>query len=200
MSVKKDGARLWFETKQEEDEYDDLMMAEMELKSDNYDDENYTVVALRSKKEKLPGNHSETYYNGLARMEAMTIGKSHVRIGEHGWKDSISLLVNKDMYLTRYYWAYVGGYLLLRELPLRNFYARSLIMFAFFTKYYSTWGLPDLLGNFTSVNPKALGHADHNKERRIFHFLNDTDNCLTLSLNRTGSNSIYLNINNLRNE
>ena len=34
------------------------------------------------------------------------------------------------------------GYLLLRELPVRNFYARGTIMFWFFGKYWEQYGLP----------------------------------------------------------
>lgn len=42
--------------------------------------------------------------------------------------------------LEKNYLAYPLAYLFLRELPIKNFYARSIIMFAFYMKYHDCWG------------------------------------------------------------
>lgn len=186
MSLKKNGARLWFESQQEEDDYDDLMVSNMEIKTDDFDDENFTIVSVRQRKEKLPGTHSETFYNGLARLEAMMIGKSHIRIAEHGYKDSVSLLVNKNYYVFQHHFAWFAGYLLLRELPLRNFYARSSIMFLYFMRYAASWGTPYLASVLNNTAPNLIVHVDHNKEREIFNWFKDTDTSNKASIDGQG--------------
>jgi len=47
MPVVPTEAKLWFKTKQEEDEYDDKMIANIELKSTDFDDENFSPVFNR---------------------------------------------------------------------------------------------------------------------------------------------------------
>lgn len=51
MPIRESKARLWFKTKEELDEYDDKMIASIELKSNDIDDDNYSPVFQRSKKE-----------------------------------------------------------------------------------------------------------------------------------------------------
>ena len=60
MPIRKGGAKLWFNTQEEivifkllQDEYDDRMIASIELTSLDQDDENYAPVFTRAKKEKF---------------------------------------------------------------------------------------------------------------------------------------------------
>jgi hypothetical protein len=48
MPVQKTDAKLWFDTEEEERAYDDRMIASIELKSIDYDDENFSPVFNRS--------------------------------------------------------------------------------------------------------------------------------------------------------
>ena len=48
---------------------------------------------------------------------------------------------------------YLGGYLLLREIPIRNFYARSFLMFVFIAKMAETYTVPLGLQGIISAVP-----------------------------------------------
>lgn len=48
MPVTETQSKLWFKTKEAEQEYDDMMMANIELKSQDYENENFTVAFTRS--------------------------------------------------------------------------------------------------------------------------------------------------------
>ena len=175
MSIKKTGARLWFETQAEIDDYDTLMVSNIELKSEDYDDENFTVVALRKKKEIMPGNHSTLFNNTLSKLEAFGIGKIHMRLGEMGVFGSRSLLINEHYYTLKAHLNWLAAYLFLRELPIRNFYARSLVMSYFALKYFTIYGLPFIDGNVSSIRQTVHPGFQHGKERRIFHWFQETD-------------------------
>jgi hypothetical protein len=48
MPINKDlPAKLWFATQEEEDQYDNRMIANIELKSTDFDDENFSPVFTR---------------------------------------------------------------------------------------------------------------------------------------------------------
>lgn len=54
MPVKETKAQLWFNTKEEAQAYDDMMMANIELKSPDSESPNYTILFLRETKERFP--------------------------------------------------------------------------------------------------------------------------------------------------
>lgn len=174
MSIKQTGARLWFETQAEIDDYDTLMIANIELKSEDYNDENFTIVATRKRKEIMPGNHTSLFNKTISDMEAIGLGKSHIRLGELGITGTRSLLIKENYYLRKSHLNWLFGYLFLRELPIRNFYARSMVMSVYALNYISIYGLPVL--GYLSMNtiPVFPGFL-HGKERRIFHWFQETD-------------------------
>jgi len=51
MPIRASKSRLWFNTQEEQQEYDDKMISSIEIKSDDMDSENYSPVFTRSKKE-----------------------------------------------------------------------------------------------------------------------------------------------------
>jgi|NOAtaT_7_FD_contig_41_7247526_length_916_multi_11_in_0_out_0_1 hypothetical protein len=51
MPIQETQAKLWFKTKQEQDEYDDKMISNIELKSTDFDDENFSPVFTRATQE-----------------------------------------------------------------------------------------------------------------------------------------------------
>ena len=172
MSINKTGARLWFETQAEIDDYDDLMISNIELKSEEYSDPNFTIVASRSKKEILPGNHTSLFNQTVARIEAFSVGKTHLRLGEVGSLGTRSLMINEKYYLYKAYASWVVSYLVLRELPIRNFYARSLVMLWFVTKYLDTYGYPQL-DAFVNIPVNIQVNSQYEKERKIFHWFQE---------------------------
>ena len=189
MSIKKTGARLWFETQAEIDDYDDLMISNIELKSEDYDDPNFTIVASRTKKEILPGNHNSLFNRTVAKIEAFSLGKTHLRLGEIGGLGTRSLLINEKYYLYKAWGCWILSYFFLRELPIKNFYARSLIMVWFLFKYKDTYGLP----NFDTLISKPQGmviQSHYKKERRIFHWFQQTDRAFKVT--EHGINYIYI--------
>jgi hypothetical protein len=175
MSIKNTGARLWFETQAEIDDYDNLMISNIELKSEDYFDPNFTIVSNRSKKEIMPGNHNSLFNNSVAKMESFAIKQSHLRLGEHGLLGTRSLAIFKDYYLAKGWANWIVGYLVLRELPIRNFYARSVVMSWFILKYFKTYGIPSFNGNMISVQQSIKYNPFNKKEQSIFEWVNDRD-------------------------
>ena len=119
MPVNKQIGTLWFETAEEEDRYDEMMVANIELKEalDN-EDPNYTYLSQRARKEIMPGQKSEKYqrtYQEFLATKADPLEKFSYRY-YHEWPAMKFML------------GVLAGYLVLRELPIRNFYARSTIM------------------------------------------------------------------------
>lgn len=63
---------------------------------------------------------------------------------------------------------FIFGYLVLRELPLRNFYARSIIMLAYGLRFMSQYAIPlPLLKNFS--NGIVTGNDEY-RERRLANY------------------------------
>lgn len=53
MPINKNIGRLWFKTQDEIDAYDDKMLANMYLKEDDPEKPNYSIIAVRPKKERF---------------------------------------------------------------------------------------------------------------------------------------------------
>ena len=118
MPVNKHIGNLWFETKEEMDRYDDLMVSNIELKETDSESSNFTVVSLREKKEIVTKPSDRTN----EQMEKY----SEFMMNETPAKTSLSSFWEWPIY--KYYFGVLGSYLIIRELPIRNFYARSFIM------------------------------------------------------------------------
>lgn len=67
MPVKEGQAKLWFSTKEEADAYDDKMIASIELKSSEFDDENFSPVFNRKTQEYFL-EPSEKFKNDHAKL------------------------------------------------------------------------------------------------------------------------------------
>ena len=183
MSLNTSGARLWFDTQAEIDDYDNLMLANIELKTDDYDDPNFTIIASRKRKEIMPGGHNSLFNRTMARFENWGLGQNHVRLGEQGMGKTHSLLINEDYYLAKSFANWTLGYLVLRELPVRNFYARSLMMTYFALKFFEVWGQPSIFGFTNSHIMHLRTRESHDKERRIFYWFQQTDHQNSEGLN-----------------
>ena len=129
MPVNKQIGNLWFDTQEEIDRYDELMVANIELKEGtNSDDVNYTFICPRVKKELLPSYKSEKHLKGLEEYR-------NTKVNEKEAKFSYSYF--HELPIFKYTTGTVVGYLLMRELPIRNFYGRATIMF------FYLWGVRD---------------------------------------------------------
>lgn len=133
MPVNKHIGKLWFETQEEADEYDDLMVSNIELKSANFDDPNFSILSTRDRKEIVPGFTPKARKQVDDYMSFMydTPAKSTSLAGF--WEAPV--------------YKYIAGlgcsYLLIRELPIRNFYARAFIM-AFYLNSMRTMFWPNI--------------------------------------------------------
>ena len=129
MPVNKEIGNLWFKTQEEIDEYDDLMVSNIELKSENYDDPSFSILGLRKKRESVMKYSDEVI-------------KERNKHGEMTLKNMFDPNLNsstKSFWFKSYYkymFGIVAGYFIMREIPMRNFYARSLIMSYFL---YTCW-------------------------------------------------------------
>lgn len=130
MPVQETSAKLWHETEEQKQAYDELMISNIELKeSDNPESPYFSYLAARSKKEKFP-TYSEKYFDAVNKI--MTIDDSPKRL-LHSYK------YFHEWTLEKYFIGMGLGYFVLRELPIRNFYARSLIMAFIGMKVYSNY-------------------------------------------------------------
>lgn len=141
MPVKEGQAKLWFSTKEEAEAYDDRMIANIELKSQDFDDENFSPVFNRKTQEYFL-EPSEKFKNDHAKLlrplQALSFNQAIDRY--------ILITPNHTFYRNWTYEKFIGGfglsYLLLRELPLRNFYARVFVMYVFAAKVLDHLGNP----------------------------------------------------------
>jgi len=143
MPITETQAKLWFETKEEEQEYDDKMVSNIELKSLDFDDENFSPVFNRKTQEVFL-EASERSRSDMAKVMAPLRSRTHEE-----WVDKFMLIKPNHSYYRNWpYEKFFGGiflgYFILREIPLRNFYARVIIMFAWYGK---------LLDYFKSFHP-----------------------------------------------
>ena len=124
MSIKETRARLWFDSEEDRKFYDDLMMANIEpTQQEDIEKPNFSLVNNRSKRE---------YFFSYNKKATDAFDRLLDPIHE-------SMRSNKEASL-RYFrqMPFVTSvlstglvYLVLRELPIRNFYARGFIMFGF---------------------------------------------------------------------
>lgn len=123
MPVNKNIGNLWFTKQEDIDAYDDKMMSNIRLKdNEDYDKPSYSILATRLKKEKF----FEMSKKGI---DSIKFYKEHLKNkpADYGsykyWREFT--IQKRCMY-------YATGYLILRELPIRRFFARSLIMAFYF--------------------------------------------------------------------
>ncbi|CAD8060603.1 unnamed protein product [Paramecium primaurelia] len=143
MPIVQGKAKLWHPTQEEQDAYDDKMIANIELKSLDFDDENFSPVFNRSKKEFFL-QASERYKKDLSKLarpfqsytcEEFVNKYIFIKPNHTYWR---------EWTVTKWMSGFGLGYLVLRELPLRNFYARVFVMWIFLAK---------LSDHFTSILP-----------------------------------------------
>lgn len=117
MPINKNVGKLWFKTQEEIDAYDDKMVANIYLKEEDPEKPSYSIIAARPKKENFfeyneKAKESIAKYEQLKRQEKPIFG------------------TYKYFYEKSLYKIIIGGglgYLLLREIPIKNFYARSVM-------------------------------------------------------------------------
>jgi len=140
MPVTPTKARLWFDTKEQEEIYDDMMMANIEWKTDeDIADENYTIVFNREKQEKF-FERTDLAKSELASWNAKYNLNPDEQYKKYGYKGGEATFW-KTWTIEKRVAQYGLGYLLLRELPIRNFYARSVVMGLYFANIYENFGL-----------------------------------------------------------
>lgn len=152
MPVNKHIGKLWFDTQEEADAYDDLMVANIELRSPNYDDPHFSIMSMRERRERVPKPTPKL----LEEMEAYEKFMS-----ENEYRPPQNYLTaNWDMPLLKINLSFLTSYLLLRELPLRNFYARAFIM-VIYLNYLRKFFRPDWLHGGLRTGITLRGHWDH---------------------------------------
>lgn len=185
MSTKKKGARLWFETQSEIEAYDDLMMSNMELKSEDFDDPNFTITSNRPKKERMPSISTKVKQQ-LAKIEAFILSKHQNRSGEHLNLGSVSLLTDKLYYMKMAFLGFPVSYLLIRELPFRSFYFRAFIMSVFLSSYFRSYGPPIPFFREVFRQPKTMGSPGSKKETYIFDWIRQVETNRPMNLEGEG--------------
>lgn len=110
------------------------MIASIEIKSLDFDDENFSPVFTRDKQE---------HFFELSDRAVKDFDQMHqfANIPFEEFMNKYALVKPNHTFFReltheKFLISGVLSYLLLRELPLRNFYARSLVMFAFWAKWY----------------------------------------------------------------
>lgn len=132
MPVQEARAKLWFNTEAERETYDDLMISNIELKEgDDPNSPHFSYLAARARKEKFP-TYSQKFYDGLATVMAQ-IPKEEERRANYSYR------FWHEFTLEKYFVGLGLTYLILRELPIRNFYARSLIMGIIGIRFYNNY-------------------------------------------------------------
>ena len=131
MPVQETNAKLWFETEAEKQAYDDLMISNIELKDADPNSPHFSYLAARSKKEKFP-TYSQKFYEGLGAVVAHKLHKEERR-------DTYSYRFWHHFTFEKYFLGMGLTYLLLRELPIRSFYARSVIMAIVGIRFYNNY-------------------------------------------------------------
>ena len=130
MPVQETSAKLWFDTEEEKKAYDELMISNIELKEgDNPESPYYSYLAARSKKEKFP-TYSQKYFDAYQKVSSINDSDRYLDNSNRFWH---------NFTFEKYFIGMGLTYLLLRELPIRNFYARSVIMGILGYKLYSNY-------------------------------------------------------------
>lgn len=115
-----------------------MMMANIELKSDDYNNENFTVAFSRETKE------SFFELSEIARKTANQWERVSNPSSEDQYRLFAQKVANNSSWnrwsVVKQDMGYLFTYLLLRELPIRNFYARSVIMSIYAFKFVQRYG------------------------------------------------------------
>ena len=142
MPVQETKAKLWFNTPEEEQAYDDRMIANIELKEgQDQDDPDFTLLAPRVRKEKMPSlsEKAQKAIEQLKRMDDTNMKLKHSYQNNHDWE------------LEKGVFGLALGYLVLRELPIRNFYARSLIFVGLGYKFLNNYRVSGIFAPMDSA-------------------------------------------------
>jgi hypothetical protein len=141
MPITETPARLWFDTEEERQEYDDRMMANIELKSLDFDDENFSPVFNRATQEVFL-QPSEKFKNDFNKLVGPIRGMPLDEVIDK----YILIKPNHTFYrqwpIDKFFGGFGLFYLIFREIPLRNFYARVFVMWAFMAKLYDHFKTP----------------------------------------------------------
>mmetsp|Transcript_69230 Transcript_69230/g.80766 ORF Transcript_69230/g.80766 Transcript_69230/m.80766 type:complete len:250 (-) Transcript_69230:69-818(-) len=134
MPIIETKARLWFDTEEERAAYDDRMIANIELKSLDFDDENFSPVFSRATQETFL-EPSQRYKSDFSEVLKPVKGLTF----EQYLDKYVAIKPNHTFYREftweKFFSGFGVGYVFLRELPLRNFYARVLVMYIFAAKF-----------------------------------------------------------------
>ena len=118
MPVNKHIGKLWFDSQEEIDKYDDLMVSNIELKETGSESKNFAIIGLRSKKEIVPGLSEKV----KKQIEDYDNFKQNTKPKPASLKSFWEWPIYKGIL------GIGGSYLIMRELPIRNFYARAFLM------------------------------------------------------------------------
>jgi len=141
MPITETPARLWFDTQEEKQEYDDRMISNIELKSLDFDDENFSPVFNRATQEVFlqPSERFKTEFNKLTgNLRGVPL--------EEAIDKYVLYKPNHSYYrqwpVDKFFGGFALFYFIMREIPLRNFYARCFVMYCFFAKLYDHFKTP----------------------------------------------------------
>ena len=138
MPVNKHIGKLWFKTQEEIDTYDDLMVANIRLKDNkDWDSPTFSILASRDNKERF----FEWTDKALASFKKIEDYKKIQKVQYHSFQNDYFYEIQK--YPLKFFF----GYLVLRELPIRRFHARCIIMFFFINNFSSTIGISPFCNN-----------------------------------------------------
>jgi len=133
MPITETNAKLWFTTEAEKQAYDDRMLANIELKSLDFDDENFSPVFNRKTQEVFlePGEKFKNDFNKIIRPMRNHDFESYI--------DKYVLIKPNHTYyrswtIEKFFGGLLGGYFIMREIPFRNFWARCFVMWAYAAK------------------------------------------------------------------
>ena len=110
------------------------MISSIELKSIDFDDENFSPVFSRKQQEYF-FTLSDRAHKDYAEVNSFKDMSLEDYISKYALIKP-NHTYYRQLTIEKFFFSGILTYLALRELPLRNFYARSVIMFAFFCKWY----------------------------------------------------------------
>ena len=122
------------------------MISSIELKSDDFNDENFSPVFSRLKKESYL-SIGDKYRKDMAVIGKITANKHISDVLEKYYGGKHNNTHWREWPVEKFVLGWGVGYLLLRELPIRNFYARCFIMVLYFSKIKDL--IPNLLPGYS---------------------------------------------------
>jgi hypothetical protein len=157
MPITETQARLWFDTEEEIKEYDDKMISNIELKSLDFDDENFSPVFNRATQEVFL-KKSERFKNDFNKLMGPLRGLNFEEIVDKYVLFKPDHSYYRQWPIDKFFGGFGLGYLLFRELPIRNFYARVFVMSCFLAKLYDHFATP-----FPSFSPQIFLQGAHDR-------------------------------------